>query len=310
MSTESALRLAHSPDSDDLVMWWPLTGMVGPDGRPVAGELGTPRVDTEGLSFTLFGRDVEQLNRAVIDRTADFDLTAISAAAYAHVAGDWAITRTGGSFGEGYGPKVVAVQGAPITGPADLPGRKIAVPGTRTSAFTTLTMMLAEFSGSPIEAEEMLFSEVPAAVLAGRADAGLLIHEAQLTYEQLGLRMVVDLGAWWQERTGGPLPLGLNVVRRDLDTRLGPGTLERVSRVLRRSVDYALANPAESREYLLLHAGSRSEWHDTELVEKYLAMYVSRMSVDMEEKGVSALTGFYREAHKQGLLPACTPDVI
>ena len=212
--TKPTLRLAHSPDSDDLVMWWPLTGMRAPDGTPVEGELGTPRIDTEGFSFELVGEDVEALNRAVTDEgdrngRMPFEITAISAATYPYIADRWVITRCGGSFGEGYGPKVVVGNDAPFEDLADLEGKTIAVPGRRTSAFAALTMAL---DGARFEPLEVLFSDVPTAVVDGRADGGLLIHEAQLTFGSLGLRAVADMGVWWSERTGLALPLGLNVV--------------------------------------------------------------------------------------------------
>lgn len=307
------LRLAHSPDSDDLVMWWPLTGMRTPEGEAVSGELGTPRIDLEGLSFELAAEDVEALNEAVQSGRGGLDITAISAATYPFVADTYAITACGGSFGEGYGPKVVTRADASIEHAADLVGRTIAVPGTRTSAFATLTVLLRERAGSaaaftPIP---MLFSDVPGAVLDGSADAGLLIHEAQLTFESMGLRKVLDVGAWWAGHTSLPLPLGLNVVRRDLDERFGPGTVERVSRVLSRSVAYAVEHAAESREYLRLHAGEdRTEWHDDDLVRRYLDMYVSRMSLDMGDRGRQALARFLGEANAAGLVPACDITVV
>lgn len=326
MTQKGHLRLAHSPDSDDLVMWWPLTGMRGPGGAPIDGELGRPRVDLEGLSFELIARDVEALNRAVIAGAdalgpARVDITAISAAAYPPIASDWAVTRCGGSFGEGYGPKVVAAAPSTIHGARGLIGRTIAVPGRRTSAFTALTMMLAEGAGAEalvtergpdavFRPVEMVFDEVPAAVAGGRAEAGLLIHEAQLTFASLGLREVADLGAWWTGRTGLPLPLGLNVVRRDLEDRLGPGGLERVGRVLRRSVAYAVEHPEQSRAYLLMHAEHRPEWRDAALVDRYLSMYVSRLSGDMGPRGLEALRLFLADAHAMRLVPPCRVDVV
>ena len=300
----TTLRLAHSPDSDDLVMWWPLTGMRGPDGSRVAGELGTPRIDTEGLGCELVAEDVEALNAAVRgDADAPLDITAISAATYPAIQERFAITRCGGSFGEGYGPKVVVTDASPIATVDDLRGRTIAVPGLGTSAFLTLSMALGSKPGEPaFHAEPMLFSDVPGAVTSGRADAGLLIHEAQLTFAELGLRAVVDLGQWWGGRTDLPLPLGLNVIRRDLDQRVDGGTAK-VSRVLSRSVEYATSHATESQEYLLLHSDDRPEWRDPKLVEKYLSMYVSRMSLDMGDRGVEALQRFLGAGAERGLCP-------
>jgi len=300
--TPPTLRLAHSPDSDDLVMWWPLTGMRGPDGVAVAGAMGTPRVDTGGFRFDCEGVDVEALNREASSPECGFDITAISAAAYPAIAGRWAITRCGGSFGEGYGPRVVVREGSGVQRPEDLRGLRIAVPGTRTSAYLALSLLLGEGAGRGFEGVPMLFSEVPGAVAEGRADAGLLIHEAQLTHGSLGLREVVDLGAWWTDTRGLPLPLGLNVVRRDLDGRYGPGSCARVAAALSASVRYAVEHGRESRDYLLLHSAGRPEWRDPDLVDRYLAMYVSRLSVDMGEAGVAALHRFFSEGAARGYI--------
>lgn len=299
---DRTLRLAHSPDSDDLVMWWPLTGMHGPDGRAVEGDLGTPRVDTGGFGFRAEGVDVEALNRIATADEPGYDITAISAAAYPAISGRWLITRCGGSFGEGYGPRVVVRAGSPVRSVADLRGRRIAVPGTRTSAFLALSLLLGEGRDRGFEHEAMLFSEVPGAVVGGQADAGLLIHEAQLTFGELGLRAVVDLGEWWGDETGLPLPLGLNVIRRDLDERFGPGSCAAVGRVLSASVRHAVGHAEESRRYLLLHSEGRPEWRDPALVDRYLSMYVSRMSVDMGERGIEALRRFFEMGAARGYI--------
>jgi 1,4-dihydroxy-6-naphthoate synthase len=316
------LRLAHSPDSDDLVMWWPLTGMRRPDGSPVEGDLGTPRIETGRFAFETVGEDVEALNAMVRDEstsdagsTPRFDITAISAATYPTVADRWAITRCGGSFGEGYGPRVVVRADSPIRTPDDLRGATIAVPGTGTSAFLGLSMMLGDESGERGFAHTaVLFSEVPDLVLDGRADAGLLIHEAQLTFTGMGLREVANLGEWWSEgqtpgeRTGDaplPLPLGLNVLRRDLDDRFGPGSCAEVSNLLSASVRYATEHIDESKAYLRLHSAGRPEWNDDALVERYLGMYVSRLSVDMGDRGERALCVFLGMGADRGFVPPC-----
>ncbi len=315
------LRLAHSPDSDDMVMWWPLAGL-SEHGRPVPGDRG-PRVDTGRFRFTLEPRDVEALNRAVRDGDdADLDVTAISCAAYAHAAGRWLITDCGGSFGEGYGPKVVVREDSPIRTVDDLRGTTLAVPGTRTTAFLTLSLLLGSTRDHPaFDHREMLFSDVPSAVLdgpAGRggADAGLLIHEAQLTFASMGLREVADLGRLWAERTAGepdgplPLPLGLNVVRRDLDGRFGPGAAAEVSRILSASVRYAVGHPEESREFLRLNRGDRTEWDDPALLDRYLSMYVSDLTVSMGGRGRRAIDRLLRTAAEAGLCPDPGPAQV
>lgn len=301
---DRTLRLAHSPDSDDLVMWWPLTGMHGPDGRPIPGELGTPRVDTAGFEFRAESADVEALNTSASADEPGYDITAISAAAYPAISSRWLITRCGGSFGEGYGPRVVVRADSPVHSIDDLRGTRIAVPGTRTSAFLTLSLLLGEGGDRGFAHEAMLFSDVPIAVAEGRTDAGLLIHEAQLTHEQLRLRAVVDLGEWWTNETALPLPLGLNVIRRDLDERFGPGSCAAVGRILSSSVRHAVEHAEESRRYLLLHSEGRPEWRDPALVDRYLSMYVSRMSMDMSERGVEALRRFFEMGAARGFIAA------
>ena len=305
------LRLAHSPDSDDLVMWWPLTGMRTPDGNPLPGPRGVPRVKSERFVFETVGEDVETLNAGVrAERDLPFDATAISAATYPYIADRWAITRCGGSFGEGYGPRLVAREDSPIRSPDALRGKIIAVPGIGTSAFLALSMMIGGTQGDRgFEPIATLFSDVPGLVLDGKANAGLLIHEAQLTFAQMGLREVANLGTWWARAQPGPedlpLPLGLNVIRRDLDDRFGSGSCAEVSALLSESVRYATEHLDESKAYLRLHSADRPEWDDDELVERYLSMYVSRLSVDMGERGERALATFLGLGADRGFVPRC-----
>jgi 1,4-dihydroxy-6-naphthoate synthase len=298
------LTLAHSPDADDMVMFWPLTGMVRSDGSRHDGALGAPAIDTGGFTFRVEARDVEELNRVAITSVGDgeraYDVSAISAATYPLVAGAYAITACGGSFGEGYGPKVVVREDDARVRVDELSRARVAVPGTRTTAFLTMSLMLGAGAFEPVE---MLFSEIPDAVSRGAVDAGLLIHEAQLMLDRHGLRELADVGAWWHEHTGLTLPLGLNVVRRDLDERFGAGTVERVSAMLQASVRHAREHAKESRTFLLEHAGDREEWKDEGLVEMYLSMYVSEMTVDMGRTGRTALRRLFDEAGSAGLCP-------
>lgn len=288
MSGVVELTLAHSPDSDDLVMWWPLVGQRGPDGRAVEGDLGRPVIDTGRYRFRLVSDEVEALSAAA-QSGAGADITAVSCAAWPGMADRYAITACGGSFGEGYGPKVVvrADDGRFVEEDLSLltrEGVRIGVPGVRTTAYLTLRLMVGEVDAVPLP-----FEGVVPAVRAGQVDAGLLIHEAQLTFAGDGLRAVADVGAWWTQETGLPLPLGLNVIRRDLDERYGAGTVQEVARLLGASVRVARQRLEDSKAYLRLHAQGRPEWRDGALVDRYLSMYVSAMSQDMGTRGVEAI---------------------
>ncbi|GIW74075.1 MAG: 1,4-dihydroxy-6-naphtoate synthase [Phycisphaerales bacterium] len=299
------LTLAHSPDADDMAMWWPLTGMIDPRGVMVR----EPAIDAGPFEFAPLARDVETLN--VQAERQGLDVTAISAAAWPALADRYAITAAGGSFGEGYGPKVVVRADAPIRCEGCLRSQRptIAVPGRHTTAALVLGLLLGP-ARSDVRWMELPFDGIAQAVLDGRADAGVLIHEAQLTFAGLGLREVVDLGRWWQQQAGCPLPLGLNVVRRDLEGEHGPGTLERIGALLRASVAYARAHPQDTRAYLSMHAQSRPEWNDAALLDRYLGMYVSDLTADMGDTGRRALAELYRRAHRAGLLEAAIEPVV
>jgi 1,4-dihydroxy-6-naphthoate synthase len=296
------LNLAHSPDSDDLVMWWPLVGVRHPDGTPIDGDLGQPQVDTGPFRFNLVARDVEELNKIVVGRddANAYDITAISCAAYPKIADRYAITKAGGSFGENYGPRLVARSDSPLSTIEDLraQGGVVAIPGVNTSAYMTLRMAVGE-----VETREMLFSDIPGAVARGEADAGLLIHEAQLTFGEMQLREIGDMGQWWNAETGKPLPLGLNVIRSDLDSRYGDGTCEQLASVLNASVHCCVEMGEASRMYLQLNKGDRTEWDDPELVDRYLSMYVSGLTLDMGERGRDAIESFLGRATEAGLCP-------
>ncbi|MBL4698648.1 MAG: hypothetical protein JKX70_07430 [Phycisphaerales bacterium] len=292
------LNLAHSPDSDDLVMWWPLIGVRYPDGTPIEGDLGKPQVDTGRFEFNLLARDVEELNKLVIGSESAYDITAISCATYPAIADRYAMTASGGSFGENYGPRIVVAANSPFTTLDDLKDSTctVGIPGINTSAYMGLRMAIGVF-----EHQELLFSDIPGAVADGSVDAGLLIHEAQLTYAQMGLREIGDLGNWWHTQTAKPLPLGLNVIRRDLDDRHGAGTCQELADVLNASVQCCVRMGEASRLYLQLNKGDRTEWDDPELVDRYLAMYVSGLTLDMGETGRDAISTFLGRAADEGL---------
>ena len=295
------LNLAHSPDSDDLVMWWPLVGVRYPDGTPYEGQLGNPQVDTGRFKFNLLARDVEELNKLVIGGESSdscYDITAISCATYPAIADRYAMTKSGGSFGENYGPRLVVAQDSPYQTIHDLKDSDaiIGIPGTNTSAYMGLRMAIGSFTH-----KELLFSDIPRAVADGQVQAGLLIHEAQLTYPELGLREIGDMGKWWNGETGKPLPLGLNVFRRDLDTRFGDGTCQELADILNASVQCCVEMGDASRLYLQLNKGDRTEWDDPKLVDRYLAMYVSGLTLDMGEVGLDAIQTFLGRGADEGL---------
>lgn len=304
-----------------MVMWWPLVGLRGPEGAPVEGELGEAAVRSKRVRFEPMAEDVEALNKRGAG-AGDLDITAISAASWPAMRDRYLITACGGSFGEGYGPKLVCNAGDGRFAGGDLsalsrPGFRLAVPGVGTTAYLTLRLMLGgrgfhSFSkGRGLEPMEMAFHEVPAAVREGRADAGLLIHEAQLTFEDEGLTLLADLGAWWTEETGLPLPLGLNVIRRDLDDRLGRGMGLEVALTLEASIRHARACPEACRRLLEMHSEGRPEWLDRDLVDRYLSMYVSDLTVNMGVRGKRALEALYERGADEGLIePVDAVDVI
>lgn len=316
VSQPHLLTLAHSPDSDDMVMWWPLTGMIGPDGSRVPGHDGRPAFDTGPFAFRTIPEDIERLNRRAIEQ-GDLDITAISAHAYPHIASRYRITGCGASMGDGYGPRIVVPAASPVQSLEDLARRRItvAVPGVRTTAFLVLSLLTRAAAEGRTEAaglphEEMLFSDVVAAVTSGRCGAGLLIHEAQLNYADAGLRLIADLGAAWKARTGLPLPLGLNVLRRDLDARFGEGAAKEVAMLLESSVRHCRTHSDASRRFLRLHASgapdglaAREEWTDDALLDRYMAMYVNDDTQDLGRRGEQALARLYAEAHAAGLCP-------
>lgn len=308
-----SLTLAHSPDADDMAMWWPLTGFIAPESG--SNELlRPPAIDAGRFSFTPRPEDVERLNATA--RSEPLDVTAISAAAWPALADLYAITDCGASFGEGYGPKLVAREDSPLHCDGCVRAQKptIAIPGARTTAALVLKMVLgASSSGgarSDIELVEMPFQQIAPAVLDGRVGAGVLIHEAQLTFESMGLKKLLDLGAWWTDETDQPLPLGLNVVRTALDAEHGAGTVAEVSRLLSQSVAHARANPEDTRAYLKLHAATRPEWHDDELLDRYLSMYVSELTASMGSIGRAALAKLYAAGSEAGLYERAVEPVV
>jgi 1,4-dihydroxy-6-naphthoate synthase len=262
--------LGHSPDSDDAFMFYALAQHAIP---------------TEGFTFEHILRDIQTLNEWA--REGKLDITAISVHAYAYVADKYAILHHGASMGDNYGPMVVTREPASVEW---LRSRRIAVPGTMTSAFLALRLFLGDF-----EYDVIPFDQIMPAVAEGRADAGLLIHEGQLTHGQLGLHKVVDLGEWWYEETAGlPLPLGVNVVRRDL----GPERMAALSRVLKRSIAYALDHREEALQYAMRFARGL----ETATADQFVGMYVNDWTLDLGPRGEESIRLFLHRAYERGII--------
>ena len=270
-STETrTITVAHSPDSDDAFMFYGLA---------------TNKIDTGELRYEHVLEDIQTLNEKA--RRGVYDVTAVSFHAYAYVADRYALLPHGASIGEGYGPIVVARE---PHRPEDLPRLKVGVPGTLTSAFLALRIMSPEF-----QYEVFPFDKIIKAVQDGACDAGLLIHEGQLFYQDLGLYKVVDLGEWWQARTGLPLPMGGNCIRREL----GPDLMRRVSRHLHESIRYSLEHRADALAYAMQFARDM----DTELADRFVRMWVNDLTLDYTERGRQAVRRLLDEGSRLGVIP-------
>jgi 1,4-dihydroxy-6-naphthoate synthase len=264
------IKLAHSPDSDDAFMFYALA---------------THKLATPGYKYTHVLADIQSLNDAALQET--YDVTAISFAAYPSLRDKYVLLDCGASFGEGYGPIVVATHSLK---PHELKGKRIGVPGLKTTAYLTLKLYQADF-----EAVVLPFDKIIEAVRNNVVEAGLLIHEGQLFFPQLGLHRVVDLGIWWQETTALPLPLGGNAVRRALGAELG----RQVAKTIRDSVAYGL----EHREEALNYAMQFAREMDAELADKFVGMYVNKWTLGYGEKGKKAVRELIERGTAAGLLP-------
>ena len=277
MPTETEKRtitLAHSPDSDDAFMFYGLA---------------TNKIDTGNLHFQHLLKDIQTLNEEATRGT--YDVTAISFHAYAYVADKYALLPHGASIGDNYGPIVVSREAAR---PEDISGLKIAVPGTLTSAFLALRIFNSDF-----EYVVVPFDKIIDAVKNGKADAGLLIHEGQLFYESMGLHKVLDLGEWWHERHGLPLPMGGNVIRREL----GADLIKEVSDLLRESIKYSLANREDALQYAMQFARDM----EPELADRFVAMWVNELTLDYTERGREAVRQLLKEGFDKGIIPKRVP---
>ena len=265
------ISIAHSPDSDDAFMFYGLA---------------TNKVRVPGYRFSHTLSDIETLNRRAQDE-AFFDVTAISFHAYPYLQNNYTLMGCGGSVGEGYGPMVVSLR--PLTH-QDLSRIRVAVPGTLTTAYLTLKIFNPE-----IETETVPFDQIIPAVLAGKYDAGLIIHEGQLTYSTSGLYRVLDLGIWWRETTGLVLPLGGNAIRRSL----GPDTLRIVTKAVRDSIQHALDNREEALDYAMQFARDL----DARLANRFVSMYVNDRTLDYGLDGREAIRKLLDLGYERGIIP-------
>ena len=273
------ITVAHSPDSDDAFMFYGLA----------SGAVSVPGIEVDQVLS-----DIETLNRAAFE--GRYEVTAVSFHAYAYLLDKYALLPHGASMGDKYGPILVATRDiAAREGAGNLKGLRIGIPGKLTSAYLTLQMFDPDF-----QAVILPFDEIQQAVLDGKVDAGLLIHEGQLTYAADGLKKVVDLGEWWFERTDGlPLPLGGNIIRRDL----GPALMAQVSKMLHDSIAHALNNRAAAVEYAQ-QFGRGLDRADT---DTFVGMYVNQLTLDYGPRGRAALERFFGEAFEKNLIPGRVP---
>jgi 5,8-dihydroxy-2-naphthoate synthase len=267
--TKREITIAHSPDSDDAFMFYALA---------------TKKVESENLAYRHHLNDIETLNQQARDGV--WDVTAISFHALPYITEHYALMPCGGSMGDGYGPLVVSSR---RLSPGELRGGKIAVPGMLTSAFLAMKLYQPEFV--PVVTP---FDQIIDAVLQNKVDAGLLIHEGQLTFGRDGLHRVVDLGQWWKEQYGLPLPLGGNVIRKELRGPIG----DEIASALRRSVRYAMEHRSEAMTYALQFARDL----DPELADRFVGMYVNDYTLDYGPDGRNSIAKFLQLGYEKGFI--------
>ena len=268
MSETEKVRIGHSPDSDDAFMFYALAKGLIPTG------------DFEIVHVI---EDIETLNQRALK--AELEVTAISVHAYSYVAQDYALMPCGASIGDNYGPLIVA--NGPIK---SLTGKRIAIPGEMTTAYLTMKLF-----HSDVETETYRFDKIIEAVQQNEVDAGLIIHEGQLTYAREGLHKIVDLGEWWYEETGLPLPLGANVIRRNL----GHEKIRKITSLLKQSIEYSLNHRELGLEYAMTYARDM----ETDLADKFVGMYVNDYTLDYGEKGRKAVDELLTRGYKSGVIP-------
>jgi 1,4-dihydroxy-6-naphthoate synthase len=264
------ISVAHSPDSDDAFMFYGLA---------------TNKVRVPGLKFNHTLTDIETLNRKAME--GFYDVSAISFHAYPYIQEKYALMNCGGSVGDKYGPMVVATRSFGLD---ELKRMKVAVPGTLTTAYLALKLFAPK-----IETAVVPFDQIIPEITAGKFEAGLIIHEGQLTYDKSGLNKILDLGKWWYELTGLPLPLGGNAIRREL----GPGLIATITRALRDSIQYAL----DHREEALAYAMQFARDLDQQMADRFVGMYVNERTLDYGDDGKEAVTRLLTMGHKAGIIP-------
>ena len=264
------ISVAHSPDSDDAFMFYGLA---------------TNKVRVPGLRFTHTLSDIETLNRKA--RDSFYDVTAVSFHAYPYLQDDYALLPSGGSVGEGYGPMLVANREYTVD---QIKRKKVAVPGTLTTAYLVLKLFAPE-----IQTEVLPFDQIIPCIVDGRYEAGLIIHEGQLTYAKSGLHRILDFGRWWRETTGLPLPLGGNAIKRDL----GRDLMQDVSAALKKSIQYALDHRDEALEYAMQFARDL----DRQLAGRFVSMYVNERTLDYGPEGREAIATLLEMGYEQGIIP-------
>jgi 1,4-dihydroxy-6-naphthoate synthase len=265
------IHIAHSPDSDDAFMFYALA---------------TSKIKVPGYKFTHNLTDIEALNHLAITG-APYDVTAISFHAYPYLQETYTLMASGSSFGEGYGPMLVAPRRIDVS---QIPKLRIAIPGTLTTAFLTLKLYAPEIQTFHVD-----FDKIIPAVVAGEYDAGLLIHEGQLTYGNDGLQKILDLGAWWRTETGLPLPLGGNAIRRSL----GKATMETTAGAVRDSIQYALDHRDAAIDYAMQFARDL----DPALANRYIGMYVNERTLDLGDDGREAVRRILAMGYERGIIP-------
>jgi 1,4-dihydroxy-6-naphthoate synthase len=273
------IHVGHSPDPDDAFMFHALAN---------------DKIETGRYAFTHTLQDIETLNRRALN--AELELTAVSLHGYAHIWETYAICSCGASIGDNYGPMIVTRQPASID---DLRGKRIGVPGTLTTAFLGLKLLL----GDDFEYQVYPFDELLNVVELGEVDAGLIIHEGQLTYGDQGLHLVVDLGQWWLEETGLPLPLGANAIRKDL----GAEAMKEVTALLKQSIQYGLDHRHDALDYALQYGRDL----DRGKADQFVGMYVNEWTLDFGQRGRDAVTELLRRGHEAGVIPTLViPEFI